>query len=120
MKCQGMSLLEVMVALAIFASAAGAIVRMLGEQVSGITALEESTFASWVADNQMVSVRLSTSWPNLSGQAGEERMAGKVWYWRWRGRETADPQFRALDVEVRDSQDAAAPRASLRSYFTRQ
>ena len=119
MSCRGMTLLEVMVALAIFAVAGIAVMSSVSQQLVGLTALEEKTMATWVADNRQVEVKLRKSWPGLSWTNGKEEMAGQTWYWRWRGVETQDSSFRALDVEVLSEEKAKDPRVTLRSYVSR-
>ena len=119
MSCRGMTLLEVMVALAIFALAGIAVMSSVSQQLVGLTALEEKTIATWVADNRQVEVKLRKNWPGLSWTNGKEEMAGQTWYWRWRGVETQDSSFRALDVEVRSEEKAKDPRVTLRTYVSR-
>lgn len=119
MSCRGMTLLEVMVALAIFAVAGIAVMSSVSQQLVGLTALEEKTIATWVADNRQVEVKLRKNWPGLSWTNGKEEMAGQTWYWRWRGVETQDSNFRALDVEVRNEEKAKDPRVTLRTYVSR-
>jgi len=118
-KAAGMTLLEVMVALAVFAVAGLALVKSAGEQVGGLGHLEQRTFANWVADNQMAERRLEGKWPGLSWVNGKEEMAGHTWYWRWQGVQTADDSFRALDVEVRADEKDASPLVTLRSYVNK-
>ncbi len=119
MSCRGMTLLEVMVALAIFAVAGIAVMSSVSQQLVGLTALEEKTIATWVADNRQVEVKLRKNWPGLSWTNGKEEMAGQTWYWRWRGVETQDSSFRALEVEVRSEEKAKDPRVTLRTYVSR-
>lgn len=119
MKAQGMTLLEVMVALAVFAMAGIALMHTVTQQMAGLSSLEEKTFATWVADNRQVELQLQTVWPGLSWVQGTEEMAGQTWYWRWRGVETNDSNFRALDVEVRTAEKAPEPRMTLRTYASR-
>ena len=119
MSCRGMTLLEVMVALAIFAVAGIAVMSSVSQQLVGLTALEEKTIATWVADNRQVEVKLRKNWPGLSWTNGKEEMAGQTWDWRWRGVETQDSSFRALDVEVRSEEKAKDPRVTLRTYVSR-
>ena len=57
-RVKGMTLLEVIVALAVFSSAAVSITKSLGEQMANMPILESRTLAQWVADNQMVDARL--------------------------------------------------------------
>ena len=47
MRARGFTLLEVMVAMAVFAVAGLAVMKSAGEQVLGLGLLEEKTFASW-------------------------------------------------------------------------
>lgn len=117
--CRGMTLLEVMVALAIFALAALSLVRTTGQQMVGISTMEEKTFATWAADNRQVELKLAKTWPNLSWVEGTEEMANQKWYWRWKGVETEDEKFRALDVEVRSDPKSENPRVTLRTYVNR-
>lgn len=115
-----MTLLEVMVALVVFVVAGLALMRTVTSQVNALAELENSTFASWVAENKMVDVKLSTTWPSLSGESGQASMAGRTYYWHWQGVETSDPAFRAIDMVVRDQEKATDPRVTLRSYLAKQ
>ena len=56
---RGFTLLEVLVALAIFATAAIATVRSVTQHLNTLNFLEEKTFAAMVADNQMARVILA-------------------------------------------------------------
>ncbi|MBV7415351.1 GspI family T2SS minor pseudopilin variant ExeI [Aeromonas sp. sif2433] len=119
MKARGMTLLEVMVALAVFAIAGLAVMKTASEHLSGLNYLEEKTLATWVVENQLVQQKLESKWPGDSWVAGEEDMAGQTWYWRYRGVATADNNFKALDVEVRTEAKAESPVAMMRTYISR-
>ena len=119
MNARGMTLLEVMVALAIFAVAGLALVRTVSQQTVGLSALEEKTLATWVVENQLVQQKLENKWPGDSWVEGDEQMAGSTWYWRYRGAATADNNFRALDMEVRTEAKAENPVAMMRTYISR-
>lgn len=114
-----MTLVEVLVALSVFALAGVAVLQTTARQASSLSRLEEKTFASWVAENQQVRLRLEQQWPEATWVKGETVFAGVRWYWRWQGVETGDPQVRALDVEVRRHKEAFAADASLRSYVVK-
>lgn len=116
---RGMTLLEVLVALAVFALAGLAMVRTVTGQMVALGDMEEKTLATWVADNQLAELTLAKRWPGLDWTKGQEKMAGRTWYWRWQGVETNDDSFRALDVEVRTEEAAANARATLRTYVSR-
>lgn len=116
MNCRGMTLLEVLVALVVFSIAAIAIVKTTGEQAIGLGRMEEKSFAYWVADNQLVQLRLEHRWPDYSWTSGESEMAGRTWYWRWRGVETENANARAIDIEVHADADFTSIYSQLRTY----
>ncbi|MEE3652615.1 MULTISPECIES: type II secretion system minor pseudopilin GspI [unclassified Brenneria] len=119
MRQQGMTLLEVLVALTVFALAGLAVLQTTAQQARSLGRLEEKTFAGWIAENQQVQLRLEQRWPETHWVNGETLFAGERWYWRWQGIETGDTQLRALDVEVRRRKDEQAPLGMLRSYVVK-
>jgi general secretion pathway protein I len=119
MKQRGMTLLEVMVAMVIFAGASLALMNSLSSQIMALQSMEESLFSSWVAENQMVDIRLAGGWPALEKTSGKEQLAGRTWFWQRQGETTRDPLLRAVEVQVR-SMPNGDPRIELRSYFFHQ
>lgn len=117
---QGMTLLEVLVALVVFALAGLALLQTTAQQAGSIGRMEEKILASWIAENQQVRLHLEKVWPGKSWVSSEVTFAGESWHLRWQGVETADSQLRALDVEVRRRKEDAAALASVRSYMVRQ
>ncbi len=93
MNARGMTLLEVMVALAVFAIAGLAVMKTASEHLSALNYLEQKTLATWVVENQLVQQKLENKWPGDSWVEGDEQMAGSTWYWRYRGVATADNNF---------------------------
>lgn len=119
MKAQsGMTLIEVMVALVVFALAGLSVMQATLQQTRHMGRMEEKTLAGWLADNQLVQLKLENRWPALSGSETTVQAAGSRWYIRWQGVETEIPQLRALDVEVRHDKRDKTPIASLRTYVT--
>ncbi|WP_145573810.1 type II secretion system minor pseudopilin GspI [Yersinia mollaretii] len=116
MNCRGMTLLEVLVALAVLALAGLAAIKSTGEQVSNLSHLEKKQFAAWVAENQLVRLRLQNVWPQERWHQGQILMAETTWHWRWRGVATTDAQLRALEIEVSLDNHHTAPLSTLRSY----
>lgn len=97
---KGMTLLEVLVALAIFSLAALALLQSLGQLATGTGRLEDKYWADTVGENQLVALKLARVWPPLRWTQGESEQAGRTWYWRWRGVESGKPGVRVLEVEV--------------------
>ena len=110
-KQAGMTLIEVMVALAVFALAGLAVMQATLQQTRQLGRMEEKTLAGWLADNQLVQLRLENRWPALSWSETTVHI-------RWQGVETDLPQLRALDVEVRRAKSDKMPVSSLRTYVT--
>lgn len=120
MKAQkGMVLLEILVALMVFALAGITLLQTMSQQLSGLRRMEEKVLASWLADNQQVQLHLEKVWPGVSWSEKTVTFAGVEWYLRWRGVETENSQQRALDVEVRRSKEDTSALVSLRSYVVR-
>ncbi|MGI2260927.1 type II secretion system minor pseudopilin GspI [Shewanella sp. GXUN23E] len=119
-RTRGMTLLEVMVAMAVFAIAAVAITKSLAEMMANMPVLEERTLAQWVADNQMVDARLSEPFPALGKKEGKDELAGQEWYWRREVVKTTDDDFRMIRISVSDDDRFKRIKAQVSSYVARQ
>lgn len=110
---RGFTLLEVLVALAIFATAAIATVRSVSQHINTLSYIEEKTFAAMVADNQMAKVHLAGVKP--SAQKGTAQLAGRQWQWQVVPVSTTGDLLAAFDVKVSLGAQAA-PIVVVRSY----
>jgi len=99
-KQAGMTLLEVMVALLIFAVTGSAILKASGDHLSGLGQIEEITFATWVANNQLTRLQLNPQWPPKNNEKGSQDMAGRTWYWQQRVLKTLDKDLVSVEVQV--------------------
>ena len=115
---RGMTLLEVLFALAIFATAAISVVRSVTQHINTIAYLEEKTFASMVVDNQMVKVMLSGAPGNV--RTGKTEMAGRDWYWKITPVKTSVGFIGAFDVSVSTEKDRKNPIVTVRSYAAKK
>ncbi|EOV2736083.1 type II secretion system minor pseudopilin GspI [Enterobacter cloacae] len=107
-KEQGMTLLEVMVALVIFSTAALALMNSVSLNVRFTHGLADSLQASWVAENQLAEAKLSnTPFPDAL-QTGTEIMGGRSWIWRKQRVKTAENRF-ADEVQVYAEDDEDKP-----------
>lgn len=97
---RGMTLLEVMVALLIFALTGSAVLKAASEHLRGVGQIEEITFATWVANNRLNELLLTRPWPVKNNQKGEEEMAGRKWYWKQVVRPTNDTNLKAVEISV--------------------
>lgn len=111
-KEQGMTLLEVMVALVIFSTAALALMNSVSLNVRFTHGLADSLQASWVAENQLAEAKLSnTPFPDAL-QTGTEIMGGRSWIWRKQRVKSAENRF-ADEVQVYAEDDEDKPVLSL-------
>lgn len=113
---RGMTLLEVVVALMIFAVGCMAIIKATGQQVRSLGELEARNVALWVADNQLAILQLDVAPPALAWRAGTTDMADEIWHWRYRGRQTTDAGMRAIEIEVRREPQARNALIALLAY----
>ncbi|MCL1144203.1 type II secretion system minor pseudopilin GspI [Shewanella gaetbuli] len=97
---KGMTLLEVIVALAVFSIAAVSVTKSLGEQMTNMPILEERTLGQWLASNRMVEARLPEAFPELGNKDGEVEFAGEDWFWRQEVIKTTDDNFRMIRISV--------------------
>ncbi|HYG26050.1 MAG TPA: type II secretion system minor pseudopilin GspI [Caulobacteraceae bacterium] len=96
----GFTLIEVLVALAVFSLAALTLVNLSGENARAAAALEARTMAAVVADNQ--AVRAVIDWPPIGITSGQEVAGDRPWFWVRRVSRTNDPEVARVDVLVSD------------------
>lgn len=117
MKAKGLTLLEVMVALFIFALTATSIMKAAGEHIRGISTLEDITVASWVANNELNNLLTERQWPPENNVRGSTEMAGRTWYFQHIVTETPDKEFRQIEVVVAEDQQMEAVVTSVKSFL---
>jgi general secretion pathway protein I len=96
----GMTLLEVLVALFIFALTGTAIMKAASDHLNGVVQIEDITFATWVANNRLNQLHIANTWPIKNNKKGEQEMAGRKWYWQQRTIKTSDDEMVQVEVSV--------------------
>lgn len=95
---QGFTLIEMLVALAIFSLAALALLRLSGATATNSARLQEQGIAQIVAENLAVETLTDPGPPPIGTQNGEAVNAGRRWAWT---RTTArSPEARILQIEI--------------------
>ena len=111
------TLLEVLVALAIFATVAAAVLTAAASSVRNAARLEEKALAGWIADNQLVELQLQRPSPGTGRNQREVSYAGRDWQLQEIIDSTSDPAMRRVTLWVaprdRRSSDSIEERASL-------
>lgn len=114
----GFTLIEVMLAMAIFAIAGTALLSSTDSSLRNLSYLEQKMIANWVVSNQLVEASLAPTWPPRNKQ-GSEEMAGHQWYWQRKIIKTTDKNMRAIVVEVKSSENDETPLASMMTYVAK-
>ena len=113
----GFTLIEVMLAMAVFAIAGVALLGVADNNYRHISHIEEQMFANWVASNQLVEASLDKTWPPKNNRKGKVEMAGRTWYWQQKVSKTANKELRAVNMQVRLNEDDELVSASLMTYL---
>lgn len=104
---QGFTLVEMLVALAVFSVAVVALLNVSGESTRTAYGLEERVLASVVAENRAVETMSATAPPALGQTEGVERLGERDWRWTRRISATSDADVLRVDVIVRPARGAA-------------
>lgn len=118
-KSLGFTLIEVMLAMAVFSIAGIALLTTATNNSRNIAYLEDKMFANWVASNQLVSVHLGKSWPPKNNLKGEVELAGRAWFWQQKVIKTTNKDMRAIVMEIRLTEDDELPISSLTTYVSK-
>lgn len=96
----GLTLIEVLVALAVIAIGLLAVVAVAARSGEVDSALRERTFGDWVAANEITRLRLATNWPAIGESDGQATLAGRNWHWQASVATTPDRDLRRVTVTV--------------------
>lgn len=105
---RGFTLLEVLVALGIFALVAASVLAASSRSLQNAARLEEKTLAMWVADNQLTELQLQDPAPGVGVQEGEVEFAGRTFAWQSSVQGTSDPGMQRIEVLVGLAQGRAS------------
>ncbi len=99
-RARGFTLLEVLVALAIFALVAASVLGVSARSLQTAARLEDKTLAMWIADNQLSEMQLAPSPPGAGDQQGQVDFANRQWAWQTSVIETSEPTMRRITIWV--------------------
>lgn len=108
-RARGFTLIEVLVALAVAAMGLAAVLAVVTNTANAAAGVRERTFAAWIANNRIVEVRTSGTFPSVDRTTGDLDYAGLKWKWEQTVTQTDVPGMRRLEVRVRlaDSPEGA-------------
>ena len=99
-KPRGFTLVEVMVALVIAALGLAAVAASVSQMVDTGYAMQQRTYASWIAQNKIAELRLANVLPDVSETSGEIDYVGREWSWQATISETGVDNLYRVDVQV--------------------
>ena len=114
----GFTLIEVIVALGIIATAMAAVMMTVTANVQNATGLKERTLAHWVAMNKMAELHIANDkeWPSIKKTTGTSLMAEHEWYWEQEVEKTPVEKIRKVYIRVRSNEDDEFPIITLVGY----
>jgi general secretion pathway protein I len=98
----GFTLIEIMVALAVFSLAAMALLRLEGATIRGAVTLDRTFAAQMVARTVAIEAVTDPQAPSPGRADGRAANGGRDWAWTRRVSGTGDPRIVRIDVTVAD------------------
>ena len=115
-KVHGFTLLEVLIALAIFSICAMVILKQVSQSLHYQQALEIKTLALWVAENTIAGKRLEKTWPDTGNYQTTTVFSAREWTVDQSIEATGNPALRKITVRV-FLPDTDSPSISLTGYL---
>ena len=112
-KANGFTLIEIMVALAVFSLAALALVRLEGATIRSTGTLDATLLAQMVARNVAVEAMTDAAAPAPGKAEGNERNGGRDWHWVRQVRAIGDGDVMRIDVTVSGKDGQALGRITM-------
>ena len=105
---EGFTLIEMLVALAIFSLAALALLRLGGATASNSARLTEQALAQMVARNLAVEVLTDPQPPTFGASAGMVTNAGRQWRWTRNVERSPEARIQLISIRVEGEQGIGA------------
>lgn len=121
---RGFTLVEIMVALAIFAVVSSALIKNVGMAARQSGVLQERTIAYWVAENHLSRLRLRAhgeepEFPSVGSDRQTVTMANRQWILRVDVEATENELVRRIEVNVLSDQSGDQSLVSLTGFVGR-
>lgn len=118
---RGMTLIEVLIALAIIAISMTAVIKAASQNIRATTYLKNKSIALWVAQELMGEVQTGVLKldDNRVDEVGSMEMLGRNWFWRAEDKATGNARIKQIRVRVyarEPEDDDAVPLIDLDGY----
>jgi general secretion pathway protein I len=109
----GFTLIEMLVALAIFSLAALALLRLEGATVANAARLQDQAVAQIVARNIAVEALTDPVSPAFGREAGQAMNAGRSWVWIRETRRSPEPRIQQIEIMVQSPRGGPGARLTV-------
>lgn len=110
---RGFTLIEIMVALAVFSLAALALVRLEGQTIRSTGVVAATLLAQTVARNVAIEAVTDAQPPVRGRSSGVEQNGGRAWAWTREVQPLGDGDVMRVDVSVSDASGAVLGRMTM-------
>lgn len=122
-KTKGFTLIEIMIALAIFGIVSTTLIKSATQTVSQSRIIKERSLAQWIAENEMQTLRLQPRTAEAFPSQGTDRssltMGGREWQVEVDVRDTENEWVRRVEIAVYDEQDLDRSLGNLTGFLGR-
>lgn len=116
---KGFTLLEVLIALSIFAICASTLIQQSGRSIRQAAYLETRTLATWIAENELERLRLTESFPPPGTEEKELAFAQRQWLVTQEISNTSHKDLRKAVILVREAANPQAASYQLTGFLGR-
>lgn len=124
LKQAGLTLIEVLIALAIAAIALTAVIKATSQNIRGTSYLQDKTIAMWVGQEVLAEARVGLLPVSDEVKVQATSMLGRDWYWRISKTDTPNKRIKKILVDVFShdptEDDNVTPLVTLESYVYRE
>ncbi|MCH2039853.1 MAG: type II secretion system minor pseudopilin GspI [Saccharospirillaceae bacterium] len=114
-RSKGFTLLEVMIAVTVFAVIATTISQTTSQSVNNLLYLQEKTLAAFVAENKLAEIRLGP-FPNVTNSNDVIDMANREWRVNTKIENMEQASLRKITISVANAQEKDANLITLEAY----
>src|SRR3990167_1066995 len=117
--CSGLSLIEVLIALAIVSIALAAVIKTTSQNIQATSYLQDKTMATWVGQYILNEVRVGVLTLPVDDELKQSmQWLGKEWYFEAKAEQTANRRIQKITVDVfaHEKNSEELPLMSLESY----
>ncbi|HAK51099.1 MAG TPA: type II secretion system protein GspI [Gammaproteobacteria bacterium] len=122
-KSKGFTLVEIMIAMAIFAIVSTTVLKNATQSISQTRMIKERTIAQWIAENQLQELRMlprgDEHFPSVGIDRSSVTMANREWQVEMDVSNTGNELMRRIEVVVFDDADLDVPLAQLTGFLGR-